>query len=286
MARKFTTQTQKAIAATQSDVTALYIRVSTDKQVDEGFSLDAQQTRLGAYCVANGWDVNPDHIYIDAGVSGKSASRPNFDRMLTAAATGTINRVVAVKLDRLARNTKNFLSLVEDLENWNCDIVLIKESFDTSTPNGKFALTMFAAIAELEASQITERVMSGKRQKASDGGYNGAQCPLGYDYDSVAGEFTTNDNAATVTRIFEQFNAGVSMTKIAAALVADGVPTKRGGRWYTGTVRYVLTNGFYAGITQYDGEEIDGAHESIITKNVYEMASNRLRNQKRGPKAA
>lgn len=264
------------------EVTALYIRVSTERQAEEGYSLDAQRGRLLAYCQAQGWSVDARHIYADAGISGKSTHREQFQAMMQAARSGEVNRIVAMKLDRIARNVKDFLGIVDELKTADCDLILIKESFDTSTPHGKFALTMFAAMAELEAATITERVMSGKAQKAQEGGYNGAQCPLGYKYDS--GVFTVDSGAAdTVKEVFERFVAGQTMSGIASALNESGAPTAKGGMWYAGTVRYVLQNGFYAGLTQWDGVEERGDHPAIIDRDTYEAAHSRLQNMRRGP---
>ena len=124
--------------------------------------------------------------------------------MMAADQAGLVQRIIAMKLDRMARNVREFLATVNQLKAWGCDLVLVKESFDTSTPHGRFALTMFAAMAELEASMITERVMSGKQQKASKGGYNVSRCPLGYEYSN--GEFKINEQAAVVVRdIFAGF---------------------------------------------------------------------------------
>ena len=263
------------------DCTALYIRVSTEKQADEGFSLDAQESRLRAYCEAQQWNVCPGHIYIDAGISGKSTDREQFQAMMQAAKLGDIKRIVTMKLDRLARNTKDFLQLVETLQGDGCDLVLIKESFDTSTPQGKFALTMFAAIAELEASTITERVMSGKSQKATDGGYNGAQCPLGYTYQDA--QFAIDKNAAqTVRDIFGSFVNGQSMAEIARSLNAGNVKTAKGGAWYISTVKYILSNGFYAGLAQWNDTEVKGSHPAIISRRTYEDTHNRLMGLKPG----
>ena len=171
MARKIQKSTPQTTGpAPLLPCTALYIRVSTDKQADEGYSLDAQESRLRSFCDAQGWEVCPGHVYVDAGLSGKSTERPAFQKMLQAAQDKRIVRVVAIKLDRMARNTREFLATVDQLDKFDCALVLLKESFDTSTPHGRFALTMFAAIAELESSQITERVMSGKREKAAQGG--------------------------------------------------------------------------------------------------------------------
>ena len=137
--------------------------------------------------------------------------------MLAAAQAGQVKRIVAMKLDRITRNVREFLATVDQLKAWHCDFVLVKESFDTSTPHGRFALTMFAAMAELEASTITERVMSGKQQKAKSGGFNGAPEPFGYDYQE--GKFMVNVNEAHWVRaIFAMFLDGKSLNGIAKQL--------------------------------------------------------------------
>lgn len=289
MARKYTKRTQTTNQqAIPTGCTALYIRVSTEKQADEGFSLDAQRQRLDAYCMAQGWNVCPDHIYVDGGASGKNTDRAQFQRMMHAAQEGQIERIVAIKLDRLARNTRDFLATVEQLTAAGCDLVLIKESFDTGTPHGKFALTMFAAIAELEASQIQERTMAGRQQKARNGGDNGRATPLGYTHDGQ--RYHVEPTAAeAVQSIFQRFNAGASLTAIAADLNTRQVPTARGGKWYPATVRYILTNGFYAGLIQYAGEDVveeEGQHDPIITRRAYEDAQLHLLQLRPGPVAA
>ena len=267
------------------DCTALYIRVSTEKQAEEGFSLDAQKNRLRAYCEAQGWLVCDNHIYVDAVTGTSTDNRNAFNAMMQAARDSKIMRVVAIKLDRIARNTGDFLAIVKELQGHGCDLVLIKESFDTSTPQGKFAMTMFAAIAELEASTITERVMTGKTQKASEGGYNGSACPLGYTYQDE--KFAINqDGAATVRSIFQWFNEGIGMTAIANRLNLRGVATAKGGAWYAGTVRYILQNGAYAGLAQWSNIETTGIHPAIISVETYEQAHARLLTLKPGKQVA
>lgn len=286
MARKLS---KRQAAAAQTDIptgcTALYIRVSTDKQVEEGFSLEEQQERLTAYCKAQDWNLCEDHIYIDAGASAKTADRPAFQAMLQTARQGAINRVVATKLDRIARNSRDFQNTVDTLQGCGCDMVLLKESFDSSTPQGKFFLTMLAAVAELEISTIQERTMGGRRQKARQGGYNGSVVPFGYTYDGEGFSIDAGQDA-TVRRIFAEFNAGDSLTAIAKRLNADETPTAKGGRWYAGTVRYILRNGFYAGLVQYDGQETEGSHKAIIARKVYEQTHARLQALKPGPEPA
>lgn len=280
---------QQQTLGMENACTALYIRVSTQLQADEGFSLEAQRERLQAYCTAQGWHVCPGHIYVDAGVSGKTLDREQFQTMLEAAKAGQVQRIVAMKLDRVARNVREFLQTVDQLKEWQCDLVLVKESFDTSTPHGRFALTMFAAMAELEASTITERVMSGKTQKASKGGFNGARIPYGYSY--AGGEFTINpDQAAIIRDIFNGFLTGETMAALADNLNTNEVKTAKGGQWYTSTIRYILSNGQYAGIAQWYGDAdketskvtVEGAYPAIISKQVYDQAHARLQAIKPG----
>lgn len=274
---------QQALIDTRG--TALYLRVSTARQVDEGYGLDAQRQRLDAYCVAHDWTVSPEHIYIDAGITGTSTEeRDALNTMMAAARRGDLRRIVAAKLDRLARNVADFLRIAEELRALGVDLVLISESFDTSTPAGKFALTMFAAMAELESSTIKERMAGGRAAKAAAGGYNGAPLPLGYDRDPAGGAVVNEEEAATVRRIFAEFNAGGALLHIAARLNADNVATKRGGKWYAGTVRHMINNGAYAGLAQWGDIEEESTHyPAIIARAEYDAAAARLARLPMGP---
>ena len=267
--------------ALQSVSTALYIRVSTQKQADEGFGLDAQRSELDKYCNAQGWPVAPEHIYVDAGVSGKSSDRPAFQAMMTAAQAGQVQRIVALKLDRIARNLKNLLQTVDELNQAGCALIVIKEKFDTSTPQGVFVMQMLGAVSELERSMIHERVHSGRVENAHQGGYNGARCPLGYAYSNEV--FTIIDGqAATVRSVFELFLNGHSINAIAKAMNEAGAPTAAGGKWYPATVGYILRNGQYAGLSQWDGVEVEGAYPPIISQATYEDAQRRLQSLRPG----
>ena len=285
MARKYTKRqsTIQLPLGAKAPVTALYIRVSTEKQADEGFSLDAQERRLQAFCTAQEWIVDDKHIYVDAGVSGKSTDRAAFQAMFQAAQGGDVTRIVAVKLDRVARNVKSFLQIVDELKAVGCDLVLIQESFDTSTPHGKFALTMFAAMAELEASTIADRMRSGKTENASQGGYNGTRIPLGYTYADE--QFSiAEDGAGVVRSVFVDFIAGHGLSAIAQRLNDAGATTAKGGAWHASTVRYILSNGFYAGLVQWgNSEDVKGMHPPIIDKELYDHAQARLMALRPGP---
>jgi site-specific DNA recombinase len=297
MARKYgnTKSKQAKQDAIDTGNTALYIRVSTQLQADEGYSLDGQRTNLEAYCKAQGWTVADAYVYIDAGVSGKTTDRPQLPAMLQAAQAGQIQRIVAMKLDRIARNTGDFLTIVKQLEKCGCALALVKENFETSTPQGKFAITLFAAIAEMEASMITERVMSGKAQKVTEGGYNGGRCPLGYTYS--AGRFTENERASLVQSIFAMWNSGHSLNAIMRHLATTKQATSTGkGAWSVKAVKHILANGAYAGLAQWgedneypsqhtptgkDGETAP-VYPTIIARPTYDAAQARLEVLTRG----
>lgn len=264
------------------DCTALYIRVSTDKQVKEGYGLDAQKTQLLSYCAAQNWTVCDSHIYVDAGVSGRSTvGRDSFSKMIKAAKDGEITRVVSLKIDRIARNLMDLLATIDTLTKANVALVCMKEQFDTGSANGRFMLQVLGAVSELERTMIGERVRSGKAEKASQGGYCGAQCPLGYSYEN--GTFTVDKaSSQTIKDIFGSFVNGQSMASIAAGLNSGHVKTATGGKWYASTVRYILQNGFYAGLAQWDDTEVQGTHPAIISRTTYEDAHERLLTLKPG----
>ena len=277
MAMKISKRNQNltAQAAALPLFTALYIRVSTEKQADEGYSLEAQESRLHAYCTAQGWTTDPAHVYIDAGISGKSTARPAFQAIMKAAQDGQIARIVVTKMDRLARNTKDLLDTVERLQSFGCALVLLDLNIDTGTPTGMLIATVLGGISQWEREQIAERVKSGKVTKAAQGGDNGRYCPLGYSFDN--GQYSADASPAqTVRSIFTDYVAGGTLTAIASRLNAQDTPTARGGQWYPATVRYILTNGFYAGLTQYDGQSVSGDQPAIIDADTYSAAIARL----------
>ena len=285
MARNFTKRQPKpAMLGFHSECTALYIRVSTEQQADEGYSLDAQRARLAALCTANGWRLCDEHVYIDAGESGGSTARPAYQRMMAAIAEGAVNRVAVTKLDRLSRNTRDFLELLDFCDERKCSIVSIGESFDTGTPTGRAVVTVLMAFAQLERSQIKDRMMSGKQQKATQGGYNGAPTPYGYAYDGTP--FHVDDaQAAIVKRIFTEFIGGAGLSEIASRLDSDNVPTAKGGKWAGATVRHIVRNGCYAGLAQWKGTETAGTFPPIISLELYESAVRRLQGLKPGKPA-
>ena len=156
--------------------TALYVRVSTQEQATEGYSVQEQTDRLTKYSEAMGWSVFK--VYTDPGFSGGRTDRPGLQAMINDIRKGYIDKVLVYKLDRLSRSQKDTLNLIEDeFLAHNVDFISMCENFDTSTPFGRAMVGILAVFAQLEREQIKERMFMGKEARAKEGKYPGAKQP-------------------------------------------------------------------------------------------------------------
>lgn len=247
---------------------ALYPRVSTQEQADNGHSIDEQTERMRKYCDAMGWD--DVKLYTDAGFSGANMNRPALQALIKDVEAGKVERVLVYKLDRLSRSQLDTLYLIEKVFLANdCDFVSMCENFDTSTPFGRAMVGILAVFAQLEREQIKERVAMGKLARAKLGKFHGsAQVPIGYDYEN--GELVTNDfERAQIVEIYESYAAGMSPPRIADKLNDAGMIHK-GGRWLPYTIRQILDRKTYLGYLQYNGEWYKGTHEAFISDELFE----------------
>jgi len=251
---------------------ALYVRVSTEDQAREGFSIEAQLKRLRAYCRARGWEVVRE--YIDDGYSGREINRPAYRRMMEEKDHWDV--VVVLKMDRIHRNSKNFTTMMELLGEWGKEFNSMQESFDTTTAMGRFVMDIIQRIAQLESEQIGERVKMGMAEKARNGdGYLGFGEPYGYRY--LAGRLIVNEEeAAVVRRIYSMYLEGSSLQSIANSLNREKIPSKRGGSWSKQAVGKILRNPLYCGYVRWDGIIRKGAHEPIVTEETYMRVQERM----------
>ena len=244
---------------------AIYTRVSTEDQAKEGFSLDAQLDKLESYCKARDWIIADK--YIDDGYSGRDIKRPAYSRMMEKIDKWDI--LLVIKMDRIHRNSKNFMLMMENLKKDGKEFVSMTESLDTSTAMGRFVMDIIQRIAQLESEQIGERVYIGMEQKARTvGGVLGFNIPYGYDY--IDGKLIVNPvEAKNVKYIFEMYLEGLSMKKIAEVLNSRNISTKLNKTWGPQTVSLILKNPLYCGYLHWENYINPSDHDSIIDKNIF-----------------
>lgn len=226
-----------------------YIRVSTEKQV-MGYSIEGQITQIEQYCQFNGYELVD--IYADRGISGKSMNRPELQRMLNDAKNGKLDCVMVYKTNRLARNTSDLLTIVEELHRQNVEFFSLSERMEVKNSTGKLMLQILASFSEFERNTILENIYNGQHQRALEGYYQG-NLPLGYNnIPDNKKELMINQHEANIVKyIFESYAKGHGYRKIANALNHKGYVTKKGNPFSISAVTYILSNPFYIGKIQF-----------------------------------
>jgi site-specific DNA recombinase len=225
---------------------AVYVRVSTEEQAKEGYSISAQKERLTAYCMSQGWEIV--NFYVDEGYSAKNMDRPELKRMIKHIQEGLIECVLVYRLDRLTRSVLDLYKLLELFEKHNCKFKSATEVYDTTTAMGRMFITIVAALAQWERENLGERVRMGMQEKARQGKWVPNQAPYGYDIDLENDKLKINAfEASVVRRIFDMYLSGMGTSKIAAILNQEGIKTKNNANWRSFSIRYILRNPLYAG---------------------------------------
>lgn len=255
---------------------AAYIRVSTDKQADKGYSLPEQEERIRAYCKSKDWDLVK--VYTDGGFTGSNLDRPALQQLIKDIDAYDI--VLVNKLDRLSRSQKDTLYLIQDVfAPHGCSFVSMQESFDTTTPIGIAMVGILSAFAQLERSQIKERMKMGKQGRAKKGlWHGGVNIPTGYDYKD--GQLIPNDESEQVKLIFDMYLKGEKIRDITRFL-GEHYTTRYTSWNYAGTVRRILANPVYIGMVG----DYKGQHEPIIDIDTFEKVQVMLNERKRGGKS-
>jgi len=269
--------------------TAIYGRVSTEEQAQEGYSIRGQVEKLKSYISAKGWSIYD--VYLDEGISGKNITeRPAINRMIEDIKAGHIKNVLIFKLDRLTRSVADLVYLIDLFKNYGCAFNSLSESIDTSTASGRMFIKIIGIFAEFERENIGERVRLGKERKAKEG-FTTACATISYGYDRAKGEKVQTINeeeAITVRRVFDLYvTNNMSLNGIAKELNKDKIPTKQGTFWNSGTVVTLLKNPNYMGNVRYSMDnreryfEAEGKHEAIISPELFNEAQTLLEKNKR-----
>lgn len=254
---------------------AIYVRVSTTSQAEEGYSIEEQTDKLKAYCEIKDWTIF--NIYIDGGFSGSNTERPALEQLISDAKRKMFDTVLVYKLDRLSRSQKDTLFLIEDifLKN-NVDFLSLQENFDTSTPFGKAMIGLLSVFAQLEREQIKERMQLGKLGRAKAGKtMMWAKPSFGYSYDKSKSELIIDQAKAIIIReIYTSYLAGRSITKLRDDL---NIKYPKKPSWNYRIIRGILSNPVYYGANQYMGNIFEGTHEPIISKEVFDKTQLELK---------
>lgn len=249
---------------------ALYIRVSTQEQANEGYSVGEQTERLQNYCKAMGWEIFK--IYVDPGYTGSNTDRPGLQSMIADVEANLVDKVVVYKLDRLSRSQKNTLILIEDVFlKHGTDFVSMTENFDTSTPVGRAVLGLLAVFAQLERDQFKERSAMGKEARAKEGKFGGGRnIPIGYDYDKDRELLVINDyEAIQYVELVNLFLSGKSFRSIEDTFKKKGYKHKS-GTWTPKTMRCVLRSKAYLGYISFRKHWYKADHDPLIDEKTYD----------------
>lgn len=249
--------------------TAIYVRVSTGRQVAEGLSLAEQERRAREYVERQGWALGA--VFVEAGLSGRRDDRPELLAML--ARLSEFDVIVIPKLDRLGRSASHLWRIYGELEAADVELVSLADGFDTTTAAGKLMRSILSAVAELESDTISERVRAVTEARARRGLHNGGPPPYGYGYDASGRLAPHATEAAVVRRIFADFNAGVSQRAITRNLNREGERARKGA-WYQGTISQTLRNPVYVGRVRLNGREFPGQHDPIISAEEWDRTQN------------
>lgn len=243
---------------------AIYCRVSTDEQAEKG-NVQSQIEYAKKYLELHGPENNIDEFefYIDEGVSGTIplANRPAGAKLILDANKNEFTILFMYRLDRLARSVKHVLDTYELLESKGIALKSMTEAFDTSSPTGKFFMTLLASIAALERDTIRERTQMGKDRNARAGKWVSGLAPFGYRRSVDDGRLEIyHQESETVKMIFDLYNQEMTMVEIARYLNARGTETpatskgtknKTGGKWHPASISKILSADVYTGKYQY-----------------------------------
>jgi len=220
-----------------------YIRVSTEVQADEGVSLAAQRSKVLAY--ADLYDLEIVAIVEDAGASAKSLQREGLRDAVSVLEAGGADGLLVAKLDRLTRSVRDLGSLLDLGFRDRWALLSVGEQVDTRSASGRMVLNILAVISQWEREAIGERTREALAHLKAEGAVLGGEA-LGWERSSERddqGRLVVKEvrqEATTVKLILRLREEGCSLREIARRLDAQGVPTKRGGKWVHTTVRKVL----------------------------------------------
>ena len=248
----------------EKKIAGIYIRVSTEDQAREGFSLGEQEEKLRQLCKYKGFEIFK--VYKDARISAKDMkNRPAFQTMLEDMKNGLINYIVAYKLDRVTRSVRDLEVLISTLEKYHCYLICDRDDVNTSTANGRFFVRMLTVLSQLEIEIVSERTKFGLNG-AIKAGHIPGKCPLGYYRNKDKTLKIDNTTKDVVVRIFEMYLEGKSYQTIANILNKEKVLYPEVKRWIDSSINRIINNKIYRG--DYERYKYDNDRETELFMDV------------------
>ena len=244
---------------------AIYVRVSTQDQVQHGFSLDAQQDNLINYAKVLGYEIFK--VYRDEGKSAKDLKhRPEMMQMLADAEAKKFSAIFIYKLDRFSRSLKDLILTIDKLKEWNIDFISLQDKIETASASGKLMFHIISAFAEFERNIIGDRTKFGMERKAKEGGFI-TKAPKGYDL--VNKKLVLNESEVLqVNQIFQEFvESDISLTQLA-----------KKNDMTTSGIKKLLQNTTYLGKVKFAKKESNGQHSAIIEQELFNKTKEKLEN--------
>ena len=220
----------------------LYMRVSTEDQAREGFSLPEQKERLESFCKFKGYEIID--YYEDAGISAKTGNhRPEFERLKNDIKAKKVNTIVALKLDRITRSIYDWENLMTFLDENNAYLDCVNDEINTTSANGKMISRLLMSVSQNEIERTSERTKIGMAGAIKQG-HIPHVAPLGYKHENkkLVIDYTTKD---IVIRIFDLYYNGMSYKKISNLLNKEKVLGK--DNWRDSTIVGIIENEIYKG---------------------------------------
>jgi len=250
-----------------------YCRVSTGEQATHGTSLVSQRKRLRGLAVSEGWPE--PRFFVDDGVSGKEADRPELGRLLASLRPNDIVAVTAI--DRLARKLRLLLDIVERVQQAGAFFRSIREGWDTSTSMGRFGLQLVGATAELERELIAERTSEGRRQRQAEGKWAGGKPPFGYRRRRDGYLEIVPAEAEVVRAIFALYTGErLGVLRLQSELIRQGLKSPKGNlHWSQSSLHALLSDPVYVG-----RHALGLSVPAIIEESMWKRAQDRRRTNK------